>query len=470
MAQSGIMRSGERVWTSNRLCVVALALAIATFFLSVASQARAAPLVDSEVRRLIDAVDRVAAAEPRIKADLQANLAEKKAIALDYASINGDLAILEQEINETEAFCTGEFEEPEFSRRAAICAVKVPELNARRQALIDGRAAIDKKESERAARGLTIKTTFDDMHRRAALLSEEMDLNPAFAEIRAQCRETVSIGKWARCLRQAARAGACRGLEKRVAADRSEIERLSREISTGQQELATWSKLNADAQQGALLAGARFVAGEYAAGALAARAKVARLAREIERVARKTATARKRKVRLIYARKLQAEVERLRTPLKDLWARKGTTAVLDLESNWSVARDTLHAELQIASSRDAELRRILESSVFKESFRGEGVDTPGLDLVATLAEEAGKDLGVRALGLKKFEAMTGPHVRAAVFVRDASYNALLSLLSTSRVLQQNDLAGAFAKAAGVLQARYQIDVDALHECRREAAR
>ncbi|MBI2204702.1 MAG: hypothetical protein HYU41_12705 [Candidatus Rokubacteria bacterium] len=65
--------------------------------------------------------------------------------------------------------------------------------------------------------------------------------------------------------------------------------------------------------------------------------------------------------------------------------------------------------------------------------------------------------------------MTGPAIRAAVFVRDASYAATLSALSTARVLQQSDVAGDLARASGALQKQYQTTVDALRACRQAGA-
>jgi hypothetical protein len=66
--------------------------------------------------------------------------------------------------------------------------------------------------------------------------------------------------------------------------------------------------------------------------------------------------------------------------------------------------------------------------------------------------------------VETFEKSVAPQVRAAVFVRDSGYNALLSLLSTERVLQQADLATSLAKASGVLQQQNESDVLDLAAC------
>ena len=424
--------------TSRIRSTVFFAAIVAFSFYTLADRS-AAQTSDPDIRGLIRDFDQIAGDEKRIV-------------------IRGEMDALDADVEKTSAFCTGEFEEPEYSRRAATCADELPKLDARREILIDRSTAIKLRDAERSMRGAATKQAFDQLQRRVTELETVISRNSRFAGILERCKRKDGLSVWTQCLRQAILDAGCVNAEQRSAASR-------REIRTGQQELASWSKLNADAQDDALIAGAKFVAGEYAVGGAAAVSKVTKLAREVERVSRKTKNARDAKVRLMYARKLHAEIDRMRVPLTELLARGKTGKILDIEERRGVVRDTLHAEFKVASARDDELRRILESSPFKKSFSGEGINTPGLDLLATLAEDAGKEIGIRVLTLKKFESMTGPHVRAVVFVRDATYNALLSILSTQRVLQQNDLVGDLARASGVLQEKYQIDVDALRECR-----
>ena len=95
----------------------------------------------------------------------------------------------------------------------------------------------------------------------------------------------------------------------------------------------------------------------------------------------------------------------------------------------------------------------------------EDIDTPGLDALSSLTQQAGEELSKLELGLERYQKFTGPTIRAAVFVRDAAYSALLSGLSTVRVLQQSDVAGDLAKATAALQKQYKKSIDALHACR-----
>jgi hypothetical protein len=138
---------------------------------------------------------------------------------------------------------------------------------------------------------------------------------------------------------------------------------------------------------------------------------------------------------------------------------------LEAEKAWTVARDTMRGEFRVARKQDETMREVLKDPGFKEAFVGEDVETPGLDVLSSLTEQAVEETGKFLLNAEKYEQFTGPSIRAAVFVRDAAYTALLSYFSTQHVLQQNDLAGNLARSAGVLQLKYKKSVDALADCR-----
>jgi hypothetical protein len=166
-----------------------------------------------------------------------------------------------------------------------------------------------------------------------------------------------------------------------------------------------------------------------------------------------------------YAAQLEATLADLEPKQLGLMAQEIVKAGLTADKTWNLVRNTIHHEAGVARNRNAAVREMLRDPEFKEAFAGGDLDTPGLDVLASLTQTAGEELGKLELGLERYGKFTGPAIRAAVFVRDASYSALLSGLSTQRVLQQNDLAGDLARATASLQAQYKRSIDAVRACR-----
>jgi hypothetical protein len=110
------------------------------------------------------------------------------------------------------------------------------------------------------------------------------------------------------------------------------------------------------------------------------------------------------------------------------------------------------------------MKEVLQEQSFKQAFTGDDIAAPDLDVLSTLAQQAGEDWSRMEFGIEEYERLTGPSIRAAVFVRDSAYAALLSGLSTQRVLQDSALAGELARASKTLGERYKDDIDALRSC------
>ena len=87
-----------------------------------------------------------------------------------------------------------------------------------------------------------------------------------------------------------------------------------------------------------------------------------------------------------------------------------------------------------------------------------------MEALTSLWDQAVEDAVTVLSTASRYEALGGSAVRAGVFVRDAAYAALESLLSTQRVSQDADAAGALAKAAGVWQKQYETAVQNLRAC------
>lgn len=331
---------------------------------------------------------------------------------------------------------------------AAVAAVH-PELVSRRATLLQERSVLRQRDNEHNKQCSAVEqgSAADRLCLAArAALAADIDRH-----IKASNEFTVTAD--------------CQIAESQAEKDRAEIERNLRGLETGQEELAEWSKLNDEAQKGALEAALVFAMGTYAADAELVGKSVMKLENQATALAKKAARSRKYQPRMKYIAQLQSKLDQTKLKLTVAWAKSAVSTASDAEKAWSVARNTMRNEFRNASKENQAIRDVLQDPGFRDAFTGDDIDTPGLDVLATLTEQTLEDSGKMELGLRKYEKVMGPSIRAAVFVRDASYNALLSLLSTQRVLQQNDLAGNYAKAAGVLQARYKNTIDALRACK-----
>jgi hypothetical protein len=261
------------------------------------------------------------------------------------------------------------------------------------------------------------------------------------------------------------RSQSCEMIAHQVQLDREEIERQIRTRGLSQQELSDWNKLNAKAQTDAVMAGAKFVMGEFVADIDPVRSSVSRLESQAAELAQKGINSKKSATRVRYLAQLSAALDHLEPIQGNLMDKIIVQTGDDAEKFWDVTRNTMRHEFRVAAKHNEEMRKTLQGPEFKEAFTGDDIDTPGLDVLTVLTEQAGEETGKFMLGLSKYERFTGPTIRAAEFVRDAAYNALLSYVSTQRVIQQSDLAGDLAKSAGLLQQRYKNSVDALAACR-----
>jgi hypothetical protein len=293
----------------------------------------------------------------------------------------------------------------------------------------------------------------------AALGAQIKRYQEALAEYRRLLAEKTAAAK--------ERRAQCAAALRQAEMDRRQIERQRQNIEMSQQELAEWSRLNEEAQKKALVAAVKFTVGTYTADIQSARASVSKLERHAAYLAKKAAQSRKYSTRMKYAAQLDSTLDRLDPKWAELMEKELLKAALDAEKAWSVARNTMHHEFRVAARHNESIRELLSDPAFRDAFSGDDIDTPGLDTFSTLAQSASEEIARFAVGLERYGKFTGPAVRAAVFVRDAAYSALLSWESTERVVQQSDeVAGDLARATASLQAQYKKSVDAVRGCRR----
>jgi len=231
-----------------------------------------------------------------------------------------------------------------------------------------------------------------------------------------------------------------------------------------QEERQEWESLNGEAQKQAVIASATFVVGKYAEDLDQVRESVSKLDQQAAYLAKKAVQSKKYATRMKYIAQFDAAADELKPMIGKLLAKTLAQKASDAEEAFDLARNTLRHEFRVAAKKNQDVRDLVKDPKFKETFSGSDIETPGLDALSVLAEKALEETGNFTLKLTKYEHYTGPAVRAAVFARDAYYSALLSLLSTQRVLQQNDVAGEFASSLVFLQDHNKRSVDALRAC------
>jgi len=333
----------------------------------------------------------------------------------------------------------------------------------------------------RPVRGPLVQTRTSLLHWKSALQADVANFNAECVNVAGHAAQSCrtkqdelqdKIASYSAAVKKfndevAAAIAACTLAAQQAQADRQEIERQMRTNEMSQEELGEWNKLNAKAQIDALVDGVKFVFGEFVADIDPVRGSVSRLERRAADLTQKATQSKKYGTRLKYLSQLNAVLDQLEPMQGNLLDKTLVKTGLDTEAVWNLARNTMKHEFRVARNQNQQMREVLSDPGFKEAFTGEDAETPGLDVFSGLVDEAVEEEAKFLVGLDKYERFTGPTIRAAVFVRDASYDALVSFLSTERVLQQSELAGALAKSAGALQKKYKKSVDALQACRAE---
>ena len=291
----------------------------------------------------------------------------------------------------------------------------------------------------------------------ASLVAQVQSYNKAVDDFNSTLEHVA--GEWKE------KSKSCQMITQQAQMDRAQIERQLRTNELSQEELGEWNKLNAKAQNDAVAASAQFVLGEFVADIDPVRKSVSKVERQATELANKVTKSRKNSTRLKYVAQLESLLDHLEPMQGNLFDKMVVNTGLEAGNTWILARDTMYHEFRVARKHNLAIQELLRDPEFKEAFAGEDTDTPGMDVLFALTDEAVQETGKALVGLEQYERFTGPSIRAAVFVRDASYSALLSYFSTQRVLQQSDLAADLAKSAAILQQRYKKSIEALRDCR-----
>lgn len=256
----------------------------------------------------------------------------------------------------------------------------------------------------------------------------------------------------------------CAAAKARAEQLRASIEQIRKTAERNQEELADWAKMNDEAQKAAIEAALRFTMASYAADI----DKADRAARKAERTAagllKKYGNSRKQGTRLRYLAQLRNAIAEATPVRATLISKQVVKTAQDADQAWTVARNTMKHEFRVAANRDANIKEVLQDPGFRDAFTGDAAEEPGMEVLTSLWDQAVEDAVTMLSTASRYEALAGSAVGAGVFVRDSAYAALESLLSTQRVSQDADVAGALAKAAGIWQKQYETAVRNLRTC------
>jgi hypothetical protein len=252
--------------------------------------------------------------------------------------------------------------------------------------------------------------------------------------------------------------------------EKAAIEQLRISNLQNQQELSDWTDMSRSAQKDALLAALKWAGTEYAADAESASASVSKLEERLAFLTKKNVMSKKQATRLRFLAELQQARSALTTKLGldrrlIVWSKKFAEAGVSADDAWHVARPAMQVEFRVAAKRDAAIGEQLKDKEFREAFTGDPSETPAMETVETLSDQAIEDVFKALLTAEQFQNVAGPAVRAGVFVRDAWYSALESYFSKRRVEQDSEVAGKMARAIAAMQKQYQDTIDAMKLCR-----
>lgn len=256
----------------------------------------------------------------------------------------------------------------------------------------------------------------------------------------------------------------CTIAEEQAAGIRARIEQIRKTAEQNQEELASWKQMNDEAQKAALWAAIDFAMASYSANADQAARTSEKLEGKATELARKYSNSRKEATRLKYLAQLRNAIVEAAPARWTSVSKQTVEAAADAREAWQAARYTMKNQFAVAAKHDQNLNALLQDRDFKAAFASDPGEEAGMEGLTLLWDQAVQD-SLKALSTaQQYAELTGPAVRAGVFLREASYDAVESLFSTQRVIQDAAVAGKLAQAAGVLQKRYKSAIDDLHTC------
>lgn len=167
---------------------------------------------------------------------------------------------------------------------------------------------------------------------------------------------------------------------------KQDLEAVEQQKSTNeliQKEKETWEKLNDKAQKEAVMAAIKFTLGEFAAEFSPVKESTSKLVSRLTDLTGKATKSQKYQERLNYLSKLRTAMNKFEIRPKII-----VNEALETDKAWNIARNTMKHEFRVARKHNENIRQMLEDSEFREAFTGDDLETPGLDVITALTNEA----------------------------------------------------------------------------------
>lgn len=178
----------------------AIAAALLCVLLALPGPAAATP--ETDPGKLVESYRQLASERQRMLQALERNLALKRSIEDQYATLAVDLSQFRRDAAVATELCSGRFDEPEYRRRKDMCAIMQAELDARHDALERRKREIDARERERHDEAVRMKAAYDALEQRIKALGDAIGRAPALAAISARCRTQAETTAVSQCLHE----------------------------------------------------------------------------------------------------------------------------------------------------------------------------------------------------------------------------------------------------------------------------
>ncbi len=256
----------------------------------------------------------------------------------------------------------------------------------------------------------------------------------------------------------------CAVARERVAADLEQIGKQRELAAENQAQLAEWNGMGKEGRNNLVKASLVLVAGTYAANVDEVGKDMATVQQDADALAARVGTVKFNPDRYADLQQLKAVTAELK-PLKlSYYTKTAAGAAVDAQTSWEMSKNAMHDTFSGALAVNTQLSAQLTDPNVREALLGPPDDNPlRLHLMDALNQAV--DVTAKAVPfLKQYEDVTGPTIRITDFVIDASLADLQIWFSANGAAQGDDTAGALARAAGVMQAKYRQDVDSRKTC------
>lgn len=100
---------------------------------------------------LLSAIRGIRASQGQVASELEVNLSRKRANEARFSALDTEAESYRAQVNADTVYCSGTYEEPEYSRRVAECRVRQGELDRWSDRLQAQYASVEEDEAERTA-------------------------------------------------------------------------------------------------------------------------------------------------------------------------------------------------------------------------------------------------------------------------------------------------------------------------------